>query len=89
MAEKLFTEALGLLPTPILSLLGKKLGYKDLSSIQKSVCTHLKSENNRANFIAKAKNGSGKSLALTIALFNRLKDQTISTENEEQSMGII
>jgi len=89
MAEELplFTEAHGLLPAPILSLLGNKLGYKDLSSIQKSVCSHLKSENSRANFIAKAKNGSGKSLALTIALFNNLKDQPKSTENE-QSIGI-
>ena len=58
-------EAKGLVPDSVIATLSQVLGYKDFSPIQKEVIRHMK-ESPRNNFIAKAKNGSGKSLALTI-----------------------
>jgi superfamily II DNA/RNA helicase len=48
-------------------VLTSALNYTDLSPIQKLICNHLKTDRS-TNLIAKAKNGSGKSLALSIAL---------------------
>ena len=60
-----------MVPNAVLETLSHTLRYKELSPIQKEVCAHLK-ENNTGNFIAKAKNGSGKSLALTLTILSCL-----------------
>jgi hypothetical protein len=69
---KLNLMALIDLPESLREVLTEKLKYSELSEIQQLVVNHFSSANANANIIAKSKNGTGKSLALTICVIKLL-----------------
>ena len=60
------------LPKYVIDTLKNELKYERPSSIQSIVCQHLKTGNKSRNLIAKAKNGSGKTLALTLLMLDTM-----------------
>ena len=74
------------LPSHIRSVLVDQLHYSDLSEIQQLVVKHFKSDQASNNMIAKSKNGTGKSLALTLCVVNLLNQ--LSEENPENDDSV-
>ena len=60
------------LPKYVIDTLKNELKYERPSSIQSKICQHLKTGNKSRNLIAKAKNGSGKTLALTLLMLDAM-----------------